>query len=177
MFHVKALFFVAHCNMFHPFEQQYDKKLLAKEKIRLYRQTNMVDILEEEYSKFEDDEEMSAEKLSLQSSWDVKRDEILHQMDNPPEHVVHLNAFFEDEEKVKSVKDFPTTENLNSNDITIEKLEGYYKYSKFMYDCGQYEEAEAMLDKYVSIAQPLWGPQHSTVLAGTNIGSVFSKRI
>ena len=59
--------------------------------------------------------------------------------------------------------------------ITSETLDVYYKYAKFQYECGMYQDAEAMLTNYLSISQSsnpiyvaaLWGRLACHIVQGT----------
>ena len=145
----------------------YDAKVITKEKIKVIKQTNMLELLEEEYLKFPEDNEFKAEYDELLKTLEVKKDELFDKIDNPSESVAKVIAFFENENLIQTLSSTQslTIENISLNhNITIEMLDEYYKYSKFKYDCGLYE-VEKMLLNYLSVSQSynpnilgaLWG--------------------
>lgn len=134
----------------------YDAKTVTKEKIRTLDKTNLVDVIEEEYARFPDDDEFQKEFRERQPLFEARRDEIFNKLDNVPEAVTKVSEFFTDEDLVKQLKEEHTLtpEYLATNkNITAAELETYYKYTKFLFECGQYAEAEAMLENYLSVQQ------------------------
>lgn len=146
----------------------YDKKIVTKEKIKTLLLTNLIDLVDEEYALFPDDNDMQNEFKSMAVELEARRNNIFDQLDNPPEDVVKVKAFFDQVDVVKQLKEEHTLtlEYLSTNHgLTVEILENYYKYSKLYYECGDYSQAEEMLDNFLSIHQ-LNTPYHLKALWG-----------
>ena len=140
----------------------YDGKVITKEKIKLLSKTNMVDLLEDEYVNHQDDAEFAAEFAVQKPLLEAKRNEVFDRIDNEPAAVKVVSELFKDETLVSDLK---ANANLNfeylasQHGITADALETYYKFAKFKYECGIYDEAEQMLCNYLSISQtpsPSW---------------------
>jgi translation initiation factor 3 subunit E len=155
----------------------YDTTDIAKEKIRIFVRTNMIDLVEEEMSILPEGSailsqpELDKEKLS------ARTDAIFDKIDNAPEDVKKCEDFFSNEEVIADLK---ANANLNidyvsaNHDISLKMLEEYYKYGKFKYDCGLYAEAYLMLGNFLSVHQSqsvsvlgaLWGRLACRILQG-----------
>jgi len=135
----------------------YDAKTITKEKIRTLGKTNLIDLIEDEYARFPDDDELQKEFKDRQPTFDARRDAIFDKLDNVPDAVTKVTEFFADEETVKTLKEEHTLtlEYLTANkNITSVDLEAYYAFAKFRFECGLYGDAETMLDNYLSVQQP-----------------------
>jgi len=135
----------------------YDAKTVTKEKIRTLDRTNLVDVIEDEYARFPDDDELQKEFKERSPDFEARRDDIFNKLDHAPDAVAKVAEFFTDEDLVKQLKEEHTltVEYLSTNkSISLVDLETYYKHAKFQYECGQYEEAETMLENYLSVQQP-----------------------
>ena len=99
---------------------------------------------------------MQASFINQKQSLEARRDELFHKIDNPPEDVKLVTAFFQSRESSEASTAATTTtvslESLAAQGITAEALESYYRYGKFKYECGIYNEAEEMLGNYLSIS-------------------------
>jgi translation initiation factor 3 subunit E len=134
----------------------YDAKVVTKEKIKTMMKTNLIDLIEDEYAKFPEDGAMQAEFNAIRGALDKRRDELFDKIDNEPEDVKLVSAFFANQEEPEEGQSKPTytAEMLaTSHGISVEALENYYKFAKFQYECGQYNVAEEMLGNFLSIAQ------------------------
>jgi translation initiation factor 3 subunit E len=146
----------------------YSQKVLTKEKIKIVAPTNMIELVEDEYEKFPDDADFQSEYAIRKPLFEERKDKIFDLIDNEPESVGLVSAFFADSAKISELKssnelniDFITA----NHGITFEALESYYKFSKFKYECGMYSDAEDMLGNYLSVTQSsttsmlgaLWG--------------------
>ena len=152
----------------------FDSNRITLEKIKLVDKTNMISFVMEEYAKSGDADlksEFSAKKADLE-----KREEKVHEeLDNEPESVKAVAAFFADSNKINELKSSAqlTLDNLaNNHDISNDKLLAYYQRAKFIYECGLYVEADTMLCNFLSVSQPmspsllgaLWGRLASHIL-------------
>lgn len=146
----------------------HDKTQIIKQKIKIISQTNMTELVEDEYQKCTDDTEMMAEFKGKKNELEARRDAIFHRIDNEPDAVKIIDHFFKNVDLVTELKANAnlTIDHLAQNyDINSDMLEVYCKFGKFKYDCGIYDEAEQMLGNYLSISQPhnpnvlgaLWG--------------------
>jgi translation initiation factor 3 subunit E len=146
----------------------HDIKIITKEKIRSVEKTNMKELVDDEYDKFPEDKEFQAEYALKKPVLEASKEKIFDLIDNEPESVKLVSAFFQDSLLVSELK---ANSSLNvdylaaNHGISSESLESYYKFSKFKYECGMYTDAEEMLGHYLSINQPqnssysgaLWG--------------------
>ena len=145
-----------------------DAKTITKEKIAILGKTNMVDVMCDEYERPECDADIKTifeqEKVNI----DRRKDEIFAELDNEPEVVKEVTAFFANTELVtglKSANGFNADNLASEYGITSDKLTAYYRYSKFKYECGMYDQAEEMLSLFLSVGQAqtsiwlgaLWG--------------------
>lgn len=154
----------------------YDTKDIAKEKIRIFVRTNMIDLVEEEMDSLQDDPITKTPELD-KATLAARTDAIFDKIDHEPEAVVKCEEFFKNEELITSLKSGSnlTLEYVSANhDITVSTLEDYYKYGKFKYDCGMYADAYVMLGNFLSVAQmqtpsvlgALWGRLACRILQG-----------
>lgn len=155
----------------------YDTKDIAKEKIRIFVRTNMIDLVEEEMGLVADDASVVNNPELEKSKLAARTDAIFNKIDNEPEAVVKCEAFFGNEELIAELK---TGANLTieyvaaNHGITVNMLEDYYKYGKFKYDCGMYADAYLMLGNFLSVMQvqtpsvlgALWGRLACRILQG-----------
>ena len=102
----------------------FDSNRITLEKIKLVDKTNMISFVMEEYAKSDDADlksEFSAKKADLE-----KREEKVHEeLDNEPESVKAVAAFFADSNKINELKSSAqlTLDNLaNNHDISNDKL-------------------------------------------------------
>lgn len=134
---------------------------MTREKIRILKKTNMIDVIEDEYNKYPDDAELQAELAELQGSLDAKRDALFDQIDHEPEDVNRVSVFFaSNTDKIEELKKASPTgltiEYLEANEgISPGALEAYYKFGKFKYECGMYEDAETMIENFLSVLNPV----------------------
>lgn len=142
------------------------KKALTQLKIKVVEPTNMVELVEDEYEKFPEDAEFQKEYKERKPVFEERKEKIFDLIDNEPEDVKQVAAFFEDS---TLISDLRTNANLTpeyigaNHNITTEAFDAYYKFSKFKYECGMYSDAEDMLGNYLSVTQTknilgaLWG--------------------
>lgn len=126
--------------------------------------TNLIDLIEDEYNRFPDDAEMQTEFNLQKSKLESSREELFNKIDNEPDDVKLVAAFFaksEVIEELRSSSSFNTDALYNIHGISLEALETYYRFSKFKYECGIYNDAEDMLGNFLSVVQP---GQSSSVL-------------
>ena len=146
----------------------YDAKDITKEKIKSILATNMIELVEDEFQKFTGDPEMDASFAAQRDGLETRKTEIFDLLDHEPLNVQQAREFFSNEVLVGELKSNGslTIEYVTVNHgISAEALEGYYKYSKFKYECGEYKEAADMLGNYLSVVQTqsnsvlgaLWG--------------------
>ena len=145
-----------------------DAKTITKEKIKILGRTNMVDVMCDEYDRPECDAEIKQSFRTEQASIEKRREGIFAVLDNEPEVVQELGSFFNNKELIFELK---SSGSLNAEGIasahgvTTDKLVSYYKNGKFKYECGMYDQAEAMLTHVLTIQQipanirlgALWG--------------------
>ena len=108
-----------------------DAKAITKEKIKIVSKTNMIDIIQEEYAKVSDEDDIKAIAKEKEAELEVRRNKVFDELDNEPEGVKEVSAFFADESKVASLKSAATltAEFLaNTFDLGSDKLISYYKY-------------------------------------------------
>ena len=72
-----------------------DAKLVTKEKIKILSKTNMVDVMCDEYDRPECDADMKAVLKAEEASIEKRRDEIFGVLDNEPDVVAEVSAFFQ----------------------------------------------------------------------------------
>jgi translation initiation factor 3 subunit E len=135
----------------------YDLKTIAKTKVKTIANTNLIDFIEGEYENFPDDKEMQAEAAAMRPVWEARRQSIIELIDNDPEDVKLVSAFFENNELMEELRNANTPitmDLLASRGLSAKAVEHYYRHAKFKYECGQYNDAEIMLSHYISIAQP-----------------------
>ena len=118
----------------------------------------MIDVIEDEYTKYPDDKELQAEFESQKSILDTRRNAVFDQIDNEPELVKKVSEFFANTDAIEQLKSTAsnfTIESLSvSHGITADALEKYYRYGKFKFECGLYEDADTMLSNFLSVVQP-----------------------
>ena len=126
---------------------------------------------------FPDDKELQLELANNLDEFNMRKDYINNLLDNEPEIVKSVSDFFANTDIINDLKNASkfTLVNLTENKIlTIEALESYYKFAKFKYECGLYDESELMLCNFLSITQPpsaiklgaLWGRLVCRILGG-----------
>lgn len=145
-----------------------DPKTITKEKIAILAKTNMVDVMCDEYEKPECDPEVKASFKAQKAAIEKRKEEIFGVLDNEPEVVTEVGAFFQNKELVFEMK---SSGQLNAegiasaHGITTDKLTAYHKNAKFKYECGMYDQAEEMLTHCLAVQQipgsmrlgALWG--------------------
>lgn len=139
----------------------YDTKKVTVEKIAATSLTNMVELVEDEYERLSGDEEMAREYASKKAQMERRKEEIFAQIDNEPEAVKRVAAFFANEETISALKSSSelTLDTLASQfHITSADLESYVSFGKFKYECGMYHDCEEMLSHYLSISPSSQGP-------------------
>ena len=110
----------------------YDAKVITKEKIKTLNKTNLIDVIEDEYTKYPDDAELQKEFNAQKVALDQRRNAVFDQIDNEPEVVKKVSEFFANTELVEQLKSTSaanfTIEQLSVNHgITADALEKYYK--------------------------------------------------
>jgi translation initiation factor 3 subunit E len=142
----------------------YDPKVVTREKIKALEQTNMIDMIDDEYKRYPDDASFQATYQVQQPILDVRRNEVFDKIDNAPEQVQSVIAFFDNNLLIEELKATPanfTLEHISAHQgITADLLEKYYRFAKFRYECGMYSDAETMLGNYLSVVQT----QNSSVI-------------
>ena len=155
----------------------YDTKDIAREKIRIFVRTNMIDLVEEEVGHLPDDPSIASNPELNKEKLATRTDAIFDKIDNEPASVVQCEAFFSNAELIAELKSGAnlTIDYVSTNHgITVNVLEEYYKYGKFKYDCGMYADAYLMLGNFLSIVQvqtasvlgALWGRLACRILQG-----------
>ena len=138
----------------------------------------MVTVVEDEYANIiELDAEIKKEYEKKKVQLEASKDAIFQLIDFPPAEVIAVNEFFKNESLVLDLK---TSGELNIDiltskyNISLEALEAYFKYAKFQYECGMYEESQRSLMNYLSISQShnptvllaLWGRLACNIVQG-----------
>ena len=77
-----------------------DPKTITKEKIAILAKTNMVDVMCDEYEKPECDPEVKASFKAQKATIEKRKEEIFGVLDNEPEVVTEVGAFFQNKELV-----------------------------------------------------------------------------
>lgn len=135
----------------------YDPKIITKQKIKAMLKTNLIDLIEDEYNRYPDDEEMQTQFNLQKPQLESRRNELFEKIDNEPDDVKLVTLFFS---KTENIDELRSSSTLNTDiltvkhGITLETLETYYKYAKFKYECGIYQEVEEMLGNFLSVVQP-----------------------
>lgn len=138
--------------------QIYDPKSITIEKIRAVEKTNLVESVEDEYESYKQDSDLQKEYQQIKPTLNKRKSEIYEQINHEPSDIKSLQTFFQDTELLANLK---SNNNFNIDYlnhhyyITYEKLENYYIYAKFKYECGIYDEAEVMLGNYILIVQSI----------------------
>lgn len=146
----------------------YDPKEITRAKIKVILSTNMMDLAEDEFTKFKGDAEFDGAYAAQRNSIESRKAKCFEALDNEPKEVAQVREFFENEARVAELKATSclTIDILASSfGISTEALDAYYAYCKFKYECGLCQDAAAMLNNYLSVAQPqsnsvlgaLWG--------------------
>jgi translation initiation factor 3 subunit E len=146
----------------------YQPKIISKEKIKVLFRTKMLDLIEDEYARFPDDAEMQQEFKQSEAKINSLRDGVFAELDHVPANVTKAIQFFNNDDLVKSLRESSTLslEHISSaHGITWEVLEQYHKWSKLQYECGQYVEAETILENFLSVNQPM-SPSYLNALWG-----------
>jgi translation initiation factor 3 subunit E len=128
------------------------------EKIHAVEKTNLVESVEDEYEAFKNDPELQKEYQQNKPQLTARKNEIYQKINQEPDYVKAVSSLFTDSELVNTLKNNNnfTIDYLNTNySVNYEKLEQYYSFSKFKYECGIYDEAEQMLGNYITTAQAL----------------------
>lgn len=153
----------------------YDTKAIAKQKIKVFARTNMIELVADEIKLVGEDSDIKNDPALSKANLDARTNAIFDKIDHEPESVKACEEFFSNDDLIAELRagaNF-TSEYIGANHgITVPMLEDYYKFSKFKYDCGMYVDAEIMLSKYLSIQQvqtpsvlgALWGRLACSVL-------------
>lgn len=138
--------------------EMYETNILIIEKMKVIRQTNMLELLEDEYNKYHNillTNDINEYQLLL-PQLEKRKEEIFYELDNPCMEVKRVIEFFANQQLIDQLESQQqlTIEYISLHyDITIDSLDQYYKYSKFKYDCGMYNEIEKMLSNYLKVSQ------------------------
>lgn len=133
-------------------EKLFDPKDIAKEKIKSILSTNMLDLVDDEYKKFENDTEMTTVYASQKDSMEIRKTEIFDLLDNEPADVQKTRDFFANEILISDLKSnaILTLDHLTTGyGISLESLENYYQHSKFKYECGVYKEGKYLFKAFI----------------------------
>lgn len=119
--------------------------------------TNLIDLIEDEYARFPEDDEMKLQLAQQKSHLESRRNEVFDKIDNEPEVVKIVSAFFANSELIENLRSSSqlTIEHIGTHGISQDALEAYYQYSKFKYESGMYNDAEEMLGNFLSVSQSL----------------------
>ena len=146
----------------------YGSKAVARQKIRIFAKTNMIELVSDEIKNVPDEADITNDSTLSATFLEQRTNAIFDKIDNVTEAVAACEAFFNNTELIAGLKADSnlTLDYISSrHGITIGMLEEYYRFSKFKYDCGMYLDAEIMLGRFLSISQPqtpsvlgaLWG--------------------
>eukprot|EP01041_Mallomonas_annulata_P006390 gene6390-12928_t len=141
----------------------YDSTEITLEKINSVSRTNMLELLEDEYERLPADHPTKLQYAIQMPAFEARKAAIFDKIDNEPEGSKRVTEFFKQDVLISDLKKNAnlTLDYIYGNHgISRDDIEEYYKYSKFKYDCGNYEESEEMLIFYLMISQP----QNSSVL-------------
>jgi translation initiation factor 3 subunit E len=114
----------------------------------------MVEMVGDEYDKLSADTELTAEYAASRDALEQRKDAIFAAIDNAPADVLRVVSLFANEEVIGALK---SSDNLSADTLASQfgvsgaDLEAYLKFGKFKYECGMYQEAEAMLSNYLSV--------------------------
>ena len=122
--------------------------------------TNLIDVIEDEYTRYPENIQLQAEYAIQKNILDDRKNAVFDKLDNPPDVVVKVSEFFANSDLVEQMQQLKASasnlvEFLANNGLTSEALEKYYKFAKFKFECGVYEEADSMLGNYLSAVQNL----------------------
>jgi translation initiation factor 3 subunit E len=136
----------------------YEPEVVVRGKIKTLNATNLIDVIEDEYTNNPDIAELQTEFSCQKAILDDRRNAVFDKLDNPPEVVTKVAEFFANAELVQQLQELKASasnliEFLSNNGLTTDALEKYYKYAKFKFECGVYEEADSMLGNYLSVVQ------------------------
>lgn len=133
----------------------------------------MIELVEEEYERFPNDEALQAEYKARKAALTERKNKIFDIIDHEPAEIVQrVSTFFSNVELIAQLRagsNFTLDFLSQHHGITQEALEAYYKFAKFKYECGMYIEAEEMLGNYLSVQQPVTpsnAPSHQGALWG-----------
>lgn len=118
----------------------------------------MIDVIEDEYIRYPENAELQAEYATQKDVLDKRKNAVFDRLDNPPDVVIKVSDFFANAELVEQLQQLKASssnlmEFFAENGLTSDALEKYYKFAKFKFECGVYEEADAMLGNYLSAVQ------------------------
>jgi len=125
-------------------KQMYPANELDEGKLQLLLGTNMVDLAMDIYK------EMNSGKAVPKAMTD-RREEVLATMQTLNEEVAPVLSLINDAGRVaelRAEKLFNATYLQQQLNITPAQIEVLFRYAKFVYDCGQYEQASFLLEHY-----------------------------
>jgi translation initiation factor 3 subunit E len=136
----------------------YEPEIIARGKIKTLNSTNLIDVIEDEYVRYPENAELQAEFASQRQILDDRKNAVFDKLDNPPDIVVKVTEFFANSDLVEQLQQLKSSasnliEFLANHGLTSDALEKYYKFAKFKFECGVYEEADSMLGNYLSAVQ------------------------
>ena len=82
----------------------HNKTQIIQQKIKIISQTNMTELVEDEYQKCIDDDTMKAEYETKRKELEIRRDEIFYRIDNEPDAVKLVDHFFKNVDLVTDLK-------------------------------------------------------------------------
>jgi len=132
-------------------ESGYSEGEVLSARIALLEPTNMVDYAMEVYAQLHGGTVEDAPK-----AMETRRDAVLDTLDAQEAETATLREFFADE---ATIADLQANGKFNPeyleqhHGISTEMLNGYYKFAKFQYECGDYETAREMLSNYLNLTQ------------------------
>jgi translation initiation factor 3 subunit E len=136
----------------------YEPEIIARGKIKTLNSTNLIDVIEDEYVRYPENAELQAEFASQRQILDDRKNAVFDKLDNPPDIVIKVTEFFANSDLVEQLQQLKSSasnliEFLANHGLTSDALEKYYKFAKFKFECGVYEEADSMLGNYLSAVQ------------------------
>jgi translation initiation factor 3 subunit E len=136
----------------------YEPEIIARGKIKTLNSTNLIDVIEDEYVRYPENAQLQAEFASQRQILDDRKNAVFDKLDNPPDIVIKVTEFFANSDLVDQLQQLKSSasnliEFLANHGLTSDALEKYYKFAKFKFECGVYEEADSMLGNYLSAVQ------------------------
>ncbi|CAG9463873.1 unnamed protein product [Pedinophyceae sp. YPF-701] len=159
---------------FHELKGTYAAEEVAKGKIELLQKTNLIDFAADLYKQLHHTDEVPQELTK-------RRPEVIANLRRLEEKARPMIQFLSNAELVSRLrKDKTFNLQFLHEEFSIgpEQIDALYQFAKFQYECGNYQQAAELLDRYITLCtsterlfSSLWGKLAASIMQAGLTGS------